>query len=266
MNRFLATCCILALGVVAVVLVVRQGPSGPLRASVSASSLSAPLWTGGSPREHRWPGAMPIVADQALARAYAAVGQAAEGNAAALAHLDAAATERLEDARALWAATTLIHPGRMPTEAAAATGTAEAAHAGAAADPAAGPALGREGPPGTRVLDLSHAVDPATALRTTPQGPVLVAPGLWAKVAFDPTAQRQLVITDACQGGYGIAVYGSDFSTVRLDGGLVVPGQYYQVNGAAVLTGAARCSVDIRPLAALPSYAPAPARPPQSNG
>ncbi len=206
---------------------------------------------------HGRPGALPVVSDRALARAYAAVGLAEAGDSRALDHLDAAARDRLEDARMLLREGTLVQravPGAVSAGAASTRG------AGTGANASATPM------DGALRLDLPSAVDPATALRETANGPLLVQPGLWAKTSFDPQRQHQLVVTDGCNGGYAIAIYAQDFSTIRLDGGLVVPGRYYQVDGSSVITGASGCSVDIRPLAALPVYATAPARPPQSNG
>jgi hypothetical protein len=115
-------------------------------------------------------------------------------------------------------------------------------------------------------LDFAHMPDPRSALRDGADGPELLEPGLWAKVPFRPDQRPRLVIADRCDGGYAVAFYGSDFSTIRLDGGLVVPGRFYHVHGDAVITGAASCSVDIRPLAAVPAVAEQPARPPQGNG
>jgi hypothetical protein len=210
----------------------------------------------GAPVRHGRPGVSAVVADRALARAYAAAGLAEAGDTSALNHLDEVARDRLDEARALLADAPLVRrAGAAPTG-------VHAGGAGSSPSPAAAP----NQPAGGLHLDLPAAVDPATALRETPNGPLLVAPGLWAKAGFDPDRQRQLVVTDGCNGGYAIAIYGQDFSTIRLDGGLVVPGRYYQVDGSSVITGASACTVDIRPLSAVTVYATAPARPPQSNG
>ncbi len=271
-----ALCCALSLLLVAA-FALRGGAgdpaSGPApaatelaEAAVVAPAGSSGAATGVDAAPTLGPlGGLPArVSDRALARAYAAVGAAELGDASALDRLDPEARERLDEARALLAAQPLITRAGAGAGAGSATGAPD--QRGAASLARLRLRRERTAPRGGLVLDLAHAVDPHEALRSTPAGPVLVEPGLWAKAAFDPSAQRQLVVSDASGGGYAISVFAGDFSTVRVDGGLVVPGRYYLVGGSAVITGTVPCTVDIRPLSALGSYAPQPARPPQSNG
>ncbi len=223
--------------------------------------------------------------DRALARAYAAVGLAADGSPSQLASLDDEAKQRVDEARSLLE----ITPRATRTPAAAARDATaphdiDAPSGGAPSAPAvvaessagvgsivAPPSAGTGMPPAPEakpraVFDFSTAVDPARALHDGPDGPVLQLPGLWAKVAFLPWHRSRLVIADRSGGGYAVAFNGGDFSTLRLDGGLVVPGRFYQVRGNAVITGATPASIDIRPLDAVPSYHPRPLVLPDGNG
>jgi len=252
----------------------------PLEATTEPPATALRPATTVRPGQHPRHGVPETVATYALARAFAALGLAQAGDPSRLAALDANAKDRLDDARILLLETPLYAHPRSGTDTAATTNgetdtPGAAAHvatnggSGAAPAPGAGGALvlaGSRPASGPMTLDMAQAVDPAQALRETPQGPLLVAGGLWAKVLYDPTQQQQLVITNGSSAGYAIALYACDFSTIRLDGGLVVPGRYYQVDGHCVITGAAGCSVDIRPLPVVPAFSLSPAQLPHGDG
>jgi len=248
----------------------------PLEAATEPPATALRPAPATRPGQHPRHGVPETVATYALARAFAALGLAQAGDPSRLATLDPNAKDRLDDARILLLETPLYarpHAG-ADDRAAAGQGAAGAVTSGAATAPGAGAAsavvagatAGSHAASGPMTLDLAQAVAPQQALRETPEGPLLIAGGLWAKVLYNPALQQQLVITNSSAVGYAIAIYASDFSTIRLDGGLVVPGRYYQVDGHSVITGASGCSVDIRPLAVVPAFSLSPAQLPHGDG
>jgi hypothetical protein len=105
---------------------------------------------------------------------------------------------------------------------------------------------------GARHLDLAQV---GHGIVDRPDGPLLTGDDVWAMVRLDP-ARGYLRIVDQSQDGYVISLHGADFATIRLNGGLVVPGRYYQVQGTAEITGSTATAVHIRPLTAVSaSYA-----------
>jgi len=283
MQRAVIPLVVIALSVIAAISAIspRLGME-PYEAATEPPATALRSGLAAAPGQHPRHGVPETVATYALARAFAALGLAQAGDPRLLAALDPNARDRLDDARILLLETPLYaHPGAgaagrstvagdaASPESASASGSATAggAASGQAPATAGGIALATaHAGGGPMTLDLAQAVDPAQALHETPQGPVLVAGGLWAKVLFNPSQQQQLVITNGCSDGYAIAIYAADFSTIRLDGGLVVPGRYYQVDGHSVITGDAGCSVDIRPLAVVPAFSLAPAQVPHTDG
>src|SRR5262249_36259533 len=143
------------------------------------------------------PLAPPSAEEQALARAYAALGAAESGDGRLLAALDPPAQARLDEARPLLAVSA-PRARSAPAGAADGRGTAAAGalapiareEGGGSAGATAPAPAGAEAAVGLRptamALDLAHAVDPRRALRDSPEGPELLAPGLWAKVPFRP--------------------------------------------------------------------------------
>lgn len=238
-----------------------SGSTDPIRGARGAvgapGAPGAMRHDGGAVDTDRLPAARPRATptrDRALARAYAALGAADDGDRVALDALDDEARGRLDDARLL------LDVG------ARAASTASATDGSATRSGPTGPAPdGASGAAGAMRLDLGRAVDARRALRTGDEGPELLERGVWAKSSFRPDRVRRLVITDRTGGGYAIRLHGADFATVRLDGGLIVPGRFYAVAGEAVITGEAACTVDIRPIEAVPTTH-VPIRPPQGNG
>jgi hypothetical protein len=194
----------------------------------------------------------------ALARAVAAAGRAEDGDPSALSALDEEARARLEDAHRLLE-TGESRPGAMPGSPMSEAPTAPESASEAAITAADAAHQGR-------VLDAARAVAPEVALRSSADGPVLLAPGLWAKTTFRPPLQRQAVVDDRSGGGYVISLSAGDFSSLRLDGGLVVPGRFYRVHGRATITGDERCDILVRPLESVPKYYDRALKPPSSNG
>ena len=111
--------------------------------------------------------------------------------------------------------------------------------------------------------------NPLQAMERRRDGIDLTKAGLWADSTFDPgyPAHRGgMRISNRSDGDYAVSLEADDFSTIRLDGGMVVPGRYYRVRGDAVITGAKPAHVTIRPLVNLPVYFEKPTTLPQTNG
>ncbi|MFM2090215.1 MAG: hypothetical protein RLZZ127_704 [Planctomycetota bacterium] len=145
--------------------------------------------------------------------------------------------------------------------------------------PLAGPALPIPLPGGAEVRPLG---DPAPAARTNPDavrlaadlrrlpppGPrqppavvgdlrrkVIVRAPAVAMVVWDPaTVPGPIEISDRSGGGHGIRFDAMDVSGLRLDGGLVVPGRLYRLDGRARIDSDVPVRIEIRPLAAASAY------------
>jgi hypothetical protein len=101
------------------------------------------------------------------------------------------------------------------------------------------------------------------------RGPVMTTPGVWADVRFRASvhARTGLIVGNRSAGEYAIEILANDYGSIRLDGGLVVPGRYYRVrSGIARITGDVDAHVTIRPLSAVHVYVEAPTPLPQSSG
>ncbi len=96
----------------------------------------------------------------------------------------------------------------------------------------------------------------------------LLEPDAWIAVPYDPVlVQGQpLELTNRSLGDYVLRVDAEDFGSVRLNGGLVVPGRYYRVEGTMTVTSDAPVGVIIRPLGVVHGYFDHPVRPPSANG
>lgn len=114
--------------------------------------------------------------------------------------------------------------------------------------------------------ELDFVAQPGSVTRT-PEGQVISGRGVWAAMRAEPGINLPLRILDHGDGGYVIALSGPDFATVRVNGGLVVPGRFYQIQGMVEISAEAPVNVHIRPLNAVPNYHPEPAiTPPTANG
>jgi hypothetical protein len=100
----------------------------------------------------------------------------------------------------------------------------------------------------------------------TDRGHAITGEGTWAALRYVPGRDPEPVISDHGQGGYAIALFPEDPGSTRLNGGLIVPGRFYQVTGDMRVTGGAPIDVHVRPLSAVPMYAPVPCLPPAANG
>jgi len=241
---------------------------------------------------------------QALARAYAAAGAAQDGDPHLLTALDPLARISLPVAQRLLSGA-VAQPGRAVPSTFDGGSMAVAPRAGApaAADPTPasppGSALGNALPPGSggsappssvgpsalssrglaatspstvaRRLDGNHLPERTSALQDTVDGPELLLPGYWAVSPFRPSIHsRGLRIANHSEADYAVSLESTsgDFSNLRLDGGLVVPGRFYRLPAGrtTAVTGDVPASAVIRPLDALPHYYEQPQRPPMGSG
>ncbi|MBA3707839.1 MAG: hypothetical protein H0W83_03340 [Planctomycetes bacterium] len=216
-------------------------PGGPLRES-----------TGSGPVDSE-------PALRALARAVAAAGQADDGDPSALEVLDREAAAELAPARRLLASSPMrSSPMRSATAPPPLT---------AGSDPGDIDRTAASGTsPGGR-LDAGRAPDPRTALRDTPDGPTLNAGGVWSTTTFTPTSERHAwSIRNDSGHDYVISVEAGDFSTIRIDGGLVVPGRFYRIGATTAITSSVPCTVVIRPLEAVNRFHDRPMLSESGNG
>lgn len=125
------------------------------------------------------------------------------------------------------------------------------------------------GTPPVVATGVGHDFDqhaPRGGMTITDRGHEITGAGTWAAVHYVPGKDPAPVISDHGQGGYAIALFPEDPGTTRLNGGLIVPGRFYQVTGDMRVTGSAPIDVHVRPLSAVPTYAPLPCLPPLANG
>jgi hypothetical protein len=209
----------------------------------------------------------------ALARAVAAIGAFSDGRRETLADLDAEAQRLIDEAHLLLASVPRRQaPGlplrlpnggslRMPSDVASGV---------LLADPMLAPALDT----GARIVDgalVPRRLDAdgrAPVPITGDRGKHLVEPDAWIAIPYDPAlvAGEPLLITNRSGGRYAVSLEADDFSSVRLDGGLVVPGRFYLIEGTVVIEGAVPIGITIRPLGVLHGVYDRPLRPPSANG
>jgi len=146
--------------------------------------------------------------------------------------------------------------------------------AAAEADPAALRDLGRALGAGAAPLAPGEHPEHACDLVPEPGGVDLVDPGnqmirgrgVWAHIdrgAGSPPLRLELA---EGAGGYAVSFHGEDFSRLRVDGGLVVPGRFYRIDGAITVGGPDPVAIHIRPLNAVPAYHQEPLLPPTADG
>ena len=288
-RRRLAIALLLALGVVVAVLVSWHGPERSLSALLPGQHRTTP-----SEPPRRAPALAPVpilapgMADEsrpdredyraAFARAYAWAGAQADGYTGTLVPLDDAARNLVPAAQRLLEQAPLRRGPGLPSTDSPETGLSNTTMRQLATPALAEQALnapylgsGPEAIPSERVaktLDATRLPNPLEAWSRSPAGPVLVKPGLWADVQFVPKVHSQngLRIGNRSPGEYAVTIVAEDYGSVRLDGGLVVPGRYYRIRDVATVTGTVKAHVTIRPLGAMPVYVESPSPIPSSNG
>jgi hypothetical protein len=97
---------------------------------------------------------------------------------------------------------------------------------------------------------------------------VLTVPDAWVAVPFDPqrAGGKPLTLRNDSGGDYGYSLHGDDFGSVRVNGGLVVPGRFYRLDGTITITSGVPVGVHLRPLATIATWADAPRLPPGGKG
>jgi hypothetical protein len=292
-------------GVLALAWWLADGERAGAGAPAAPASAPAPAIALGAPGEHRRrradgapgiPSALRLT--PALARAYAAAGALLDGRRHDLAGLDPATVAELGHAEELLAYATAQGGQRLATRLPGGA-TLQIADGASAAGAGAAPAAGPGASTGARARrgDASASAAPASVLAAgagagaTALPPAAVAsslaggdrqpipisgettklltlPDAWLAIPYQP-AQVQgqpLVIENRSSGEYAISLLGGDFGEVRLDGGLVVPGRYYRINGAATITSTVPVGVHIRPLTAVGTYYDQPLIVPSADG
>lgn len=222
------------------------------------------------------PASRPIVLSPALARAVAAVGQVDDGRRADLASLDENAAALVDQARALLGTVRRRQSAGLPMR--FANGSVMRAAPDRIGDAAARPASDQgdlpPSGPAPEVVD-GHLVPRSVDVRGRMPAPMrgdldktLVVADAWVAIPYDPTqvAGRPLTITNRSDGRYALSLETDDAGSVRLNGGLIVPGRYYLLDGTLRIESVVPVGVHVRPLHALPGYYEQPLLPPNANG
>jgi len=213
---------------------------------------------------------------QAQARAYAALGEVMDGRQERLPTLDHETLAVVEPMRRLLAAQPVRRGEGRPTI--GPDGATATINRGGAVLP-----IGEESSsPGlSRTKDSALTIEPLAVVdgkrklgfgqaagTVTSAGDKHTITGreAWAAIKAKPGQGLPIHIIDRGEGGHVIAVFGDDFGTVRVNGGLVVPGRYYLIKGSVEITGMTPVGVHIRPLSAVPSYQEQPLMAPSANG
>ncbi len=190
------------------------------------------------------------VETEALARAVAIVGQIADGALVAIpADLDPATQAALAEAKALLAAQQPQRRAGLAFQAAdgstmriapPAAGTAAAA-AFADLDPAE-PVVAR--------TDAGTA-QAAGAVSAEADGAAVAGDGVWSAIWREP-GEAPFHLREITPNSHAIRLHPEDPGTLRVNGGLVVPGRCYRVGSGLVIESAGKIGIDIVPLDAAP--------------
>lgn len=212
-----------------------------------------------------------------LARAVAAVGAFDDGHRQDLNDLPVSVRALLDQARFLLATTPrCVGPG-LPMV----LPDGSEVHVGADPGRVSGdvaPGLIPAGSPAER--ELARAVDGKLVARTwsnTARAPVptrgdhikeILEPDAWMAVPYDPAlvAGQSFELTNRSLGDYVLRIEADDYGSVRLNGGLVVPGRFYLMDGTMTISSDVPVGVTIRPLGVVHGYYDQPVRPPSANG
>jgi hypothetical protein len=104
------------------------------------------------------------------------------------------------------------------------------------------------------------------ALRVAPGGHQVSGSGTWAGITHDPARQGgRLLVRDPSR-RHALILVSGDPATVRLDGGCLVPGRAYRIDGQAVIDASAPVGFDLRPVEALHRLWERPILPPAARG
>jgi hypothetical protein len=226
-------CCLLAMGVWSVLSRKPSIPNSetPVQA-IPPPSLAPPV---SDEKTTRLGAVSSQVANEALARAIAALGQQQDGHAIDLSALDEATTSQIEPARILLASvprqTAPGLPMRLPDGSVMRMGPDKK---NAQIEPLKTSEPVRD--TNARLVDghlIPRRLDQSGRVPIPMRGDVkkdLVEPDAWIAIPYDPhlTAGQPLEIVNRSGGKYAVSLNADDFSSVRLNGGMVVPGRFYK--------------------------------------
>jgi hypothetical protein len=96
----------------------------------------------------------------------------------------------------------------------------------------------------------------------------ILEPDAWMAVPYEPArvAGEALSVTNRSLGDYVLSLEADDYGSVRLNGGLVVPGRFYLMQGTMTISSDVPVGVVIRPLGVVHGYYEQPVRLPSANG
>lgn len=276
-NRWLLACLTTTVLVVIAVVWLTPAPSTlvPDQSPVppTLSPAIRPVESQAIPPRHQ-------VISAALARTVAAVGAYDDGRRPDLDGLPDIERALVDAARVLLAATPRRKAPGLPMV------LPDGTVAGIAPDPrprddaANTPDSSQPGDPTLAERELARAVDGrliARTLSSTGKAPTptrgdrvkeILEPDAWIAVPYDPAlvAGEPLEITNRSLGQYVLRLDADDYGSVRLNGGLVVPGRFYLMDGTMTISGDIPVGVTIRPLGVVHGYYDQPVRPPSANG
>lgn len=212
----------------------------------------------------------------AEARAFALLGQFDDGVIAKLPTVDGETQVAIERMRPLLDRQRLLPGEHRPTVTRNGTfaiaaparraGTSAAAPRTASGEPSAAAPTRTDGAAsadGATRLDLA---DTQGAVDLGADGHVISGRNVWAAIRAEPGRGLPVRIADRGEGGHVVALFADDTGSLRLNGGLVVPGRYYRIQGTVEITSSAPVNVHIRPLSAVPDYHDGPLQAPSANG
>lgn len=265
--------CLLASGLIAVISSRTATPVAQITPSPDEAVAMPVLPPAVSEEKSRPLSAKQVMKTQALARAIAAVGQRLDGHDIDLSQLDEQAAKHLEYAQVLLAGVPRQSapglPMRLPDGSVMRMGPDKK-------DNAPEPPVSTKPVQDTsaRVVDghlIPRRLDKSGRVPIPILGDInkdLVEPDAWIAIPYDPAlvAGVPLKIVNRSGGKYAVSLQAEDYSTVRLNGGMIVPGRFYHMDDTTVISGDIPVQVTIRPLGVLHGFYEKPIRPPQANG
>lgn len=263
------------------VLLLGRWSMAPAPTNVDPVSVRTPTLGAAMPRERPTPlSERSPDLHAALARAVAAIGAYDDGRRATLDDLAPEVLALVEHARLLLGTTPRIAAPGLPMQLPDGT----LASMGPDPAPRRPPESDRRDTDGTATTpagrERARAVDGRLVARTlTRSGKAppptrgdlvkeILEPDAWMAIPYDPArvAGEPLALTNRSLGEYVLRLDAGDYGSVRLNGGLVVPGRFYLMQGTMTISGDVPVGVIIRPLGVVHGYHEQPVRPPSANG
>jgi hypothetical protein len=108
----------------------------------------------------------------------------------------------------------------------------------------------------------------AYAITGTALTQCVVAENTWAALPYRPDQLgfQPVTLHDISVSGHALCIYAADFASVRVNGGLVVPGRFYAIGSGLRIRSSIALQILIRPLSAVASYYQTPAYLPYADG